>query len=387
MRHGRPEVVIVQVSLPRYRVPFFEALRRRLDSNGIGLRLVHGREAHDRASRGDEGEIAWAEVVPVRRLRIGRRELVWQHCLTNTRGADLVIVEQAAKNLVNFVLFARHLGGAVRLAMWGHGKNLRTHEAHAIAEGVKRLMTRRVHWWFAYTETSATWVQQAGVPRTRLTVVNNAIDTSTLVAQRSKITADDIVALRTELSIVGRHVCVYAGGLYAEKRLRFLVEAADLIRRREPEFELIVMGGGEDGEAMRRLARSRPWLHVVGPRFGDEKVRCFAASKLLLMPGVVGLAILDAFALETPIVTTAIPGHGPEIDYLVPGVNGEILAADADPQRYADAVLALLRDDVARGRLVDGCRATSGRYGIGDMADRFANGIVAALEAAGVRMA
>ena len=29
-----------------------------------------------------------------------------------------------------------------------------------------------------------------------------------------------------------------------------------------------------------------------------------------------------AFALAVPLVTTAVPGHGPEIDYLDDGTNG-----------------------------------------------------------------
>jgi L-malate glycosyltransferase len=39
----------------------------------------------------------------------------------------------------------------------------------------------------------------------------------------------------------------------------------------------------------------------------------------MLMPGLVGLAVLDAFADGIPRVTTVIEYHSPEIEYLVPG--------------------------------------------------------------------
>jgi hypothetical protein len=44
----------------------------------------------------------------------------------------------------------------------------------------------------------------------------------------------------------------------------------------------------------------------------------FILSKLVLMPGLVGLAVLDASALEVPLVTTAVPYHTPELTTLKP---------------------------------------------------------------------
>ena len=54
------------------------------------------------------------------------------------------------------------------------------------------------------------------------------------------------------------------------------------------------------------------WVHWVGPKFGREKTDLMAISDVFLLPGRVGLAILDAFA----VLTTRLDIHCPEIEYL-----------------------------------------------------------------------
>jgi glycosyltransferase involved in cell wall biosynthesis len=98
------------------------------------------------------------------------------------------------------------------------------------------------------------------------------------------------------------------------------------------------------------------------------------------MPGVVGLTVIDSFALEVPMVTVDLPGHGPEIDYLTHGVNGIMLPTGTTPKEYAQAVHDLLADDALHERLQDGCRQGAQTYTIEKMVERFATGVLAAIE-------
>ena len=50
-------------------------------------------------------------------------------------------------------------------------------------------------------------------------------------------------------------------------------------------------------------------------------------SKLFLMPGLLGLAVLDAEVMGLPVVTTRYPWHSPEIAYLRDGETGVIVDA------------------------------------------------------------
>lgn len=374
------KVVIVQRVLSHYRRPFYELLRERLAGDDIELVLIHGYPSAGEALKGDDVEIEWAHQVKDRCIKIGPYELYWQPCLNHIRGADLVIVEQASKLILNYALFICQAIGLKKVCFWGHGKNFQKHNASVIGEGAKRFMSRHVHWWFAYNNLSAGIVRSLGYPEDRITSVQNAIDTRRLVAAKRTITQQKTDHIRSELGIKGDNICLYAGGMYPEKRLDFLLEACKQIKDTVPDFEMIFIGAGPEDKKVKESAKKHGWIHYVGPKFDEEKVPYFMVSKLFLMPGLVGLSILDAFALEVPMITTDIPYHSPEIDYLAEGVNGVIIREMTDPSLYAAAVSCLLKDDEARQKLVAGCRAAAGKYTIEEMVARFAAGVLNALK-------
>ena len=129
-----------------------------------------------------------------------------------------------------------------------------------------------------------------------------------------------------------------------------------------------------------QAATQYPWIHYVGPKFDSEKVPYYALSKLFLMPGLIGLGILDTFALETPLVTTQIPLHSPEISYLENGVNGLMVDNASNPQVYANAVIRLLLNEDVRQKMVDACISVRNVYTVEIMVSQFAQGIIKALE-------
>jgi L-malate glycosyltransferase len=380
----RPRIAILYKSLPQYRRPFFELLRTHLASLHIDLDLIYGQPAPADAAKQDCVDLPWATRIRNTIIPLGNRNAYWQPALALTKNADLVIVEQANKLLTNYALLALRLLGKRRVAFWGHGKDFQSRRRFPLRESIKRHLVRHVDWWFAYNTISAEAVQSAGFPAEKITQVQNAIDTRRLTLSHATVTPAQIVRLRADLAIRGANVCIYAGALYPDKRLDFLLQSADLLRAADPQFELLVLGNGPQAPLIQSAAATRPWLHYVGPKFDSEKVPYFAASKLLLMPGLVGLVVLDSFALETPLVTTAIDYHSPEIEYLRNNKNGLIVSPADSPAAYAAAVAALLADEPRRQALIAGCREAREQYTIEEMVRRFAEGICSALRAQGV---
>jgi glycosyltransferase involved in cell wall biosynthesis len=295
--------------------------------------------------------------------------------------ADLVIVTQEAKLLVNYLLHAWREVGRIRMAYWGHGAGFRRNRLSWITEWGKQGLASRVDWWFAYTEKSARALSAAGVARSRITVVNNAIDTRSLVAARRAISDEDLETWRARLGVRSENVGVFVGGMYKEKRLDFLLQSCRRIREAVGDFEVIFVGDGPEADRVRVEAGVEPWIHYLGPLFGEDKVGPLALGTVLLMPGLVGLAILDSFALEVPLVTTSVPYHSPEIDYLDDGVNGVVVPMSAGVDGYAGAVASLLSEPGRLTRLREGCRVSAGEYSVEHMAERFAGGVLAALAA------
>jgi glycosyltransferase involved in cell wall biosynthesis len=350
-------VLVVQEALRQYRVPLFERLRDQLAAAGIELAVVHGEPDAAVAARNDAGSLDWA--TRVRNRRRGR--LLWQPVLGLARDADLVVVEQAGRMLANYLLLAGQRGPGPAVALWGHGTSPRA-GGRAPGRAVKDLLSRLPHWWFPYTQAGAAHVRGLGFPGQRITVLQNAVDTSWAVHA-------------AEARIPDR--CVFIGSLYPAKCLEFLIAAADDLVRRRPSFSLVVVGDGPQRRQLEAWAADRPHVRYAGALFGAAKAAELTAAQLVLNPGLVGLAVLDAFAARTPMVTTETPLHSPEIEYLENGRNGWVAPHRVDA--FADQVERLLaRPDVlAAARAA--CGTAAGRYSLESMTTRFTAGIGAAL--------
>jgi glycosyltransferase involved in cell wall biosynthesis len=186
--------------------------------------------------------------------------------------------------------------------------------------------------------------------------------------------------VRNELGLNSENVAVYTGGLYPNKRIDFLLDAAILIRKTIPDFELIVIGDGPDRDRVSVAASRHPWIHDIGPKNDQAKVPYWALAKLLLMPGLVGLVVVDSFALGVPLVTTDFPYHSPEIDYLENDINGLLVPCGPSAGHYATAVADLLLDPTRLERLRAGALSSSAEHTIEKMAGNFAMGVIQALD-------
>ena len=218
-------------------------------------------------------------------------------------------------------------------------------------------------------------------PRTAVLVitayatVENAVDTSALNRDLADVSPSQRAANRarrgwSESDVVG----IYCGSLYPNKRLDLLVEAGKRIHAEMPSFRLLVVGGGPEAGWMAQAAATHAqWLRYEGPRFGADKVACLSMAQVCLNPGLVGLGILDGFCAGLPMITTDLPVHSPEIEYLEAGVNG--LMTPPRAADYADGVLALLRDPPRLAAMRAAARAAAERFSIETMVGNFSAGV------------
>lgn len=367
-------VTIVQRRLTHYRVPLFEQMRSILERQGVQLRLLYGEPTQAERSKNDSGEIDWGEKLPTHYLAKGR--LCWQPFAAPARGSDLLILTQENKLLNNLVALAAPSRGTA-LAFWGHGRNMQASNPASLRERFKRWTTRRVDWWFAYTQMSADFVRADGFPAERITVVNNSIDTGEL--RRAVEAARQFPAseLRSRLGLQGGPLAVFVGSLYADKRIPFLLDAAQAIQKQVPAFQLAIAGDGPERALVEQVAARASFIKYLGGVRGRQKAELLASADLMLNPGLVGLGIVDAFVAGLPLLTTDCGIHSPEISYLCHDVNG-LMTADT-MSAYVSTTLALLasREELARLR----CAAlkSGAELSIERMAERFCLGIMACL--------
>ena len=361
------KVVLIQRIIPHYRVKFFDLLSENCRKSGIDLIVIYGQESEGTVPKSVVYERPWSKKIQNKYINIFGIEFVWQPCLFDIIEADAVVIEQANRLSLTYIMAFFRLFG-YRFALWGHGRNLQAGKnAFGLRERLKRKMLFSVNHFFAYTENCKKYLIDTGLDGDRITNVQNSIDVQLLIDAKEEFTLQSSLTKK-------QYTVVYCGGIYKDKKIKFLVDACVLIKSTLPEFKIIIIGEGPEDYLVKKFAAENTWVEYVGPKSGIDIVPYFVRSKLLLMPGLVGLAILDSFALATPMVTTDIPIHSPEFEYLSHLENGYV--SKFDIKDYADAVVHLLTDDAAYHRLIVGCSKATEQYSVEAMASNFVSGLI-----------
>ncbi len=378
---GRRTVRFLTAILPHYRAAFHERVRNTLAQADIDYHLIYGQPNGSEILKGDTVSLDWAREIHNVYLGGDTGAPVWQPAAADMLGADLAIIGQENRLLVNYPLIALRRLVPMRLAFWGHGHNYQAQSVTSISERWKRVWSMSCDWWFGYTEAVRAELLAAGYPGNRITVFNNSIDTAELMSFRDELGFQEVADLRAKLQLTPGWTAVFVGGLHYHKRIPFLVEAAERVARRHEAFRLVIAGGGVQADALHAMKADRPWLKVLKPTFARDKATLMMAADVYVMPGLVGLGVLDSSVFSLPVLTTAYPGHSPEFAYLQDGVSAMVVQEWRSAAAYAEALEALLKDEPRRRALSHGASRLASMYSIGEMARRFSQGVVAALDA------
>jgi glycosyltransferase involved in cell wall biosynthesis len=183
----------------------------------------------------------------------------------------------------------------------------------------------------------------AEMGRRDVRVIRNGVDVDV-------VRAEAVRGVREPIAPSPRYVCV--GHLRHRKGVDVLLRASLAI----PDARGIVVGQGEDAAQLRELrAQLDAPVDLLGNRTDARAIT--AAADVFVVPSRTEgtpLALLEAMALERPIVATAVGGL-PEL--LTNEVNA-LLAPPEDPPALAAAIVRLLNDRELAGRLGSEARAT-----------------------------
>lgn len=368
-------VAILHPWFPQYRMAFFEKLIERAAQYNVDVRVFYGDAPPEWAMRGDAVEASYATRLPTRFVRIGGRSVSWKRLKPIDFGAfDLVVLEQAIRNIETYALLARP-DTRDKVAFWGHGRSYTTQLAGP-EERLKQWLTNRGRWFFAYTDGGARAVTASGFPPDRISVVRNCVDTESLRADLNALQEGEVADYRRSIGAEPGQLGLMLGGLDSSKRIEFLLESVYLIRRSVPDFRLLVVGDGAD----RPLIESAGQEHGVvyaGRKFGRGKALSLAACDMILNPGRVGLLAVDSLIAGRPIVTTSWPFHAPEFEYLEAGKTA-FVSAD-EPADFAQQVVRLSRSPRELEAAQRRAHAEGSMFTTDEMVERFLGGMLQAL--------
>lgn len=370
--HGSPRVLIVQPYIPAYRVPLFSRLVEQLESMGIDMVVAAGSPESTLAVRSDARTgLLWTRELDQRNLNFKGVSLRWRKVgdvLAAFRPTH-IIVEQALKNLDTYQILLR---SRAAVAMWGHGRTY-TAPVSKTEEKAKLWLTRRMSWFFSYTQGGREYLRTNGFAPERITVLGNSTDASALRADLRALDPQEIRDFQVSLGLSPGHSALFLGGLDSRKGLSFLMSAAEIVRRQIPDFVLMLGGAGEMESELQALQDAGAPIRLLGRIDGREKAVALSASQILAVPEWVGLIAVDSLASGVPIVTTDYEYHAPEFEYLRPGHSCVVAKHDAND--YANEIVRLLEDPMHLRTLADNGVRDGLDLSIENMSQSFAAGI------------
>jgi glycosyltransferase involved in cell wall biosynthesis len=216
------------------------------------------------------------------------------------------------------------------------------------------------------------------VPASRITVIPNGIDPSRLVRGGGG-------ALRAALGIAeGAPVIAVLGRLTRDKGHTDALAAFGLVRGRLPDARLLVVGSGKLEADLRREALALfPEGAVLFTGHVDDVAAAIEAAGVVLVTSLregMPHVVLEAMALGTPVVATAVAGIPEMIEH---GRSG-LLTPPASPGDAAAAALSVLTDGgLARALAAEARRRVAGEFALGTMIDRTEECFLREIAAAG----
>jgi glycosyltransferase involved in cell wall biosynthesis len=215
------------------------------------------------------------------------------------------------------------------------------------------------------SEGQATKVRRLGVPRSRVHVIRNAIDSERFAATDptarpeleamfrgcfrapsplplSPAAGERGEVVKQPLNRAPRFIVGAAGRFSPEKGFPVLIEAAARLCRTNADVGFVLFGEGPQGAALeRRVSELGLAARIRMPGFRSDLDRLLPAFDVFVLPSLTeGLpnVALEASAAGVPVVATAVGGT-PEV--VAEGVNG-LLAPAGRSDLLAEKIAALL---------------------------------------------
>ena len=329
-------VLFIFDRVAHYHRELFISLEQRLGSNGIELYLLSGQVAGNSV-----GRIGVKEPVVVREFKYGFREYRLGTYVFRTQTGVLEKINEIKPDVVVNMC---HVGNATHWKIAGLKKRLGFklvawqcgYEYHP--GRLKCFVLNRFipcyDYHLAYHSNARVYALNHGARADQITVIHNTINEEKIAAL-PKTEAQALV--RDKHPEIGhRRIILFVGAVLAEKRIEVILDALNLMKRRDVVFVLV--GDGEHLPAVRQACGGRDDVVLTGA-IVEGVGPYFDAAEMYVLPGTGGLGINEAMAHGLPIVSGFADGSAD--DLVMDGKNGFRLRGNS-PKELAEKLATIL---------------------------------------------
>ncbi len=232
---------------------------------------------------------------------------------------------------------------------------------------LEQLMWTGITWFYAqldavYVPSQATGaeLQARGLNPDKIKLYPRGVDTERFNPAKESAVLRDALGVDDDSTLL-----LYVGRVSKEKNLPVLVEAMQILRERNCDVTLLVVGDGPYRKEMEQKL-SADKVIFTGYKSGDELAALFATSDLFVFPSTTdtfGNVVLEAQASGLPVIVSSVGGPR---EVIVPEETGVVTPA-VTGAAFADSIEQLVRNPARRqamgmaaraameGRSIDAC--------------------------------
>jgi glycosyltransferase involved in cell wall biosynthesis len=326
---GSLRISFITNIIPPYRETFY----RKLNSlPAIDWCFVRG------DTTGEQGRLATRNELSIPTARVENREwrlgtltLRWQKGVlpaVSRHEPDIVIVLGMPGNFSNWLLMAYCKLNKIPVLMWACGWE--PQRPFSLAWRIKQIfgglyygMADRV---LTYSSKGAKYVEELGVSSRNVSVCYNGIEIEHLLLSEETV-RNSATQLRLSENIGSRRLLLFVGAMLADKRIDLVLRAQKAL---EDEGEACYLWLVGDGPARAQLERLATDLELRYVKFWGRKISdvddYFAASDIVVLPGIGGLALNQAMFWRKPCIVSV--ADGTEDDLVLDQITGRRFESD-----------------------------------------------------------
>ena len=214
-----------------------------------------------------------------------------------------------------------------KVYLWTHGWYGKEKGLNAI---IKLRLFKNATGIFTYGDYAKKLLAAQGIPADKIFSIHNSLNYDKQIFLRQSINLGNVY---TEHFGNNNPVIIVIGRLNLRKKLQLLLEAVAILKSRGEDYNIILIGEGEDKSNLEELSlnlkiENNVWFY--GACYDEsENAKLIINSDLCVVPGDIGLTAIHVMTFGVPVIThNSFMYQGPEFETIKEGVTGMFFKRD-----------------------------------------------------------
>lgn len=302
---------------PLYRLPIYQAMSKHFDCD-----FYFGDSVFEPLKQFDPKELdGFVKYLHVKRLYKGYK---WMSGISPIfkRQYTHYIITGDTSYILNWLILIFAFFTRRKVYCWCHGA--KSYNSKWYIRRQNQLFFNSMDGVLLYNNYNIQFMKLNGI-HSPMYVIHNSLNTQIQTLLYNELESSDIYT-----SHFGNNnpVAIFIGRIQKRMKVQYLIEAADLLRKRGVDINIVIVGAYMDGVNVEQLVRDKNLQDQVwfyGPSFDERNnSKLLYNADVCVAPGTVGLTAIHSLSYGTPCIShDNHSATGPEFESIVPGKTGD----------------------------------------------------------------